>query len=393
MLFERICRENGIVARNTKPRSPTTTGKVEQFHQTLQRELLDQLAVWPDLEAAQAAVDAFRDEYNTNRPHQALGMAFPAARFIPRPADERLPLQLPTTLTAALPASVSTSCPEPAPTAATTAVTAQVVPVPSTPLMLSANGFDPVDLAVEFTRVVPGSGNVTVRGQQFWLGPDRAGTTVAFWANTTVVHLLTNGVRLKSVPSRLAVADLQRLLADGGRPAGSPPIPVGGSGEPGDPVEVDRLVNACGQISLAGRQHPIGYHFAGRRVTVRLDGALLQLVDNGVLLRNLPTPLTAAEVVRICDARPAGPAPRPGPEPVRVDRRVSSRGAIVIAGQRIHIGIAHAGRTLTVEAADHTWRVHDGDRLAVEVGRTTTKPIARYKVRKPEARRRRQAAQ
>lgn len=31
VMFERICRENGIVARNTKPRSPTTTGKVERF--------------------------------------------------------------------------------------------------------------------------------------------------------------------------------------------------------------------------------------------------------------------------------------------------------------------------------------------------------------------------
>jgi hypothetical protein len=34
-----------------------------------------------------------------------------------------------------------------------------------------------------------------VCGQQFWLGPDRAGATVRFWADTTVVHLLTNGVR------------------------------------------------------------------------------------------------------------------------------------------------------------------------------------------------------
>lgn len=52
VMFERICRENGIVARNTKPRTPTTTGKVERFHQTLQRELLDDIAVWPDLQAA-----------------------------------------------------------------------------------------------------------------------------------------------------------------------------------------------------------------------------------------------------------------------------------------------------------------------------------------------------
>jgi transposase InsO family protein len=32
VMFERICRENGIVARNTKPRTPTTTGKIERFH-------------------------------------------------------------------------------------------------------------------------------------------------------------------------------------------------------------------------------------------------------------------------------------------------------------------------------------------------------------------------
>jgi transposase InsO family protein len=101
VLFERICREIGIVARNTKPRTPTTTGKVERF-QTLQRELLDEVAVWPDLETAQAAVDAFRVEYNTKSPHQSLDMAFPADRFTPRPADERLPLRLPAILSTAV---------------------------------------------------------------------------------------------------------------------------------------------------------------------------------------------------------------------------------------------------------------------------------------------------
>jgi transposase InsO family protein len=38
------------------------------------------------VEAAQAAIDAFRAEYNSNRPHQSLGMAFPAERFLPRPS-------------------------------------------------------------------------------------------------------------------------------------------------------------------------------------------------------------------------------------------------------------------------------------------------------------------
>ena len=34
VLFERICRENGITARRTRPRSPTTTGKIERLHQS-----------------------------------------------------------------------------------------------------------------------------------------------------------------------------------------------------------------------------------------------------------------------------------------------------------------------------------------------------------------------
>ena len=173
-------------------------------------------------------------------------------------------------------------------------------------------------------------------------------------SDAQVVHLLANGVRLKTVPFRLTVAHLQQLLAEGARPAGPPPIP---SGEAGNPIEVDRLVNGTGLISLAGRQHPIGYHFAGRRLTVRLDHGLLQLVQHGMLLRNLPNPLTPSELARIRDARPAGPPPQPAAEPVQVERRVSSRGAITIARQRIHIGIVHAGRTLTVESADHTFRI------------------------------------
>src|SRR3954451_4125457 len=41
VLFDKICRRNGIAHRLTAPRSPTTTGKIERFHQTLQGELLD----------------------------------------------------------------------------------------------------------------------------------------------------------------------------------------------------------------------------------------------------------------------------------------------------------------------------------------------------------------
>jgi hypothetical protein len=248
---------------------------------------------------------------------------------------------------------------------------------------MSTNCVDPVNLAVEIDRTVPASGNLQVCGQQFWLGPHRSGSSITLWADTTRIHLSANGVRLKTVPSRLTAAHLHQLLADGGRPAGPPPVPHS-TGEVGAAVEVDRLVSPIGVIGLAGRQHPVGYHFAGRRLTVRLDGGLLQLVDQGVLLRSLPNPLTPAEQTRLRDARPAGPPPQPATEPVRVQRRVSCRGALVVARQHIHIGIGHAGQTLDVEEADTTWRIYDDNHLVCEVPRTTTKPIARFKVRKPE---------
>jgi transposase InsO family protein len=83
VLFDRICRDNGIVHRLTQPRSPTTTGKIERFHGSLRRELLGDAVPFADLAAAQAAVDAWVLQYNTARPHQAIGMAVPADRSAP----------------------------------------------------------------------------------------------------------------------------------------------------------------------------------------------------------------------------------------------------------------------------------------------------------------------
>jgi transposase InsO family protein len=78
VLFDRICRDNAITHRLTQPASPTTTGKVERFHQSLRRELLDDhddTRPFPSLLAAQAAVESWVSDYNCSRPHQALEMA------------------------------------------------------------------------------------------------------------------------------------------------------------------------------------------------------------------------------------------------------------------------------------------------------------------------------
>src|SRR5579885_2957717 len=52
VLFDKICRENGIAHRLTAPRSPTTTGKIERFHRTLRTEFLSG-RLFPTLEIAQ----------------------------------------------------------------------------------------------------------------------------------------------------------------------------------------------------------------------------------------------------------------------------------------------------------------------------------------------------
>jgi transposase InsO family protein len=84
VLFDRICRENGIEHLLTAPRSPTTTGKIERFHRSLRAEFLTG-RVFASQRAAQAELDAWVADYNTRRPHQALDMATPAQRFTPAP--------------------------------------------------------------------------------------------------------------------------------------------------------------------------------------------------------------------------------------------------------------------------------------------------------------------
>ena len=80
VLFDRICRENGVRHLLTAPRSPTTTGKVERFHRTLRREFLNG-RVFDSIEQAQSRLDAWVEHYNHDRPHQGIGMVAPWERF------------------------------------------------------------------------------------------------------------------------------------------------------------------------------------------------------------------------------------------------------------------------------------------------------------------------
>src|SRR5918998_6924705 len=184
VLFDRICRDNAITHRLTEPSSPTTTGKVERFHGSLRREFLNHSEPFESVLAAQAAVDTWVTGYNCDRPHQGLDMGYPAQRFAPgqqtrKTSEELLPVRLPASL-----------APAPAPAAALEALVGPIRPDADAPPTAVVYRGGPV----EFDRVVPGSGNLAVRGKQFWLGPARAGVTVTLWADHDLIHLTIAGV-------------------------------------------------------------------------------------------------------------------------------------------------------------------------------------------------------
>lgn len=97
VLFDRICRDNGIRHILTGVKAPTTTGKIERFHKTLRIEVFSKQA-FATIAEAQKALDAFIDEYNNSRPHQSIGMIAPAERFKPleHVAEPREPLPRPS---------------------------------------------------------------------------------------------------------------------------------------------------------------------------------------------------------------------------------------------------------------------------------------------------------
>jgi transposase InsO family protein len=85
VLFDAICRQNGIDHILTQPRSPTTTGKIERFHRSMRAEFLSDRGPFTTVKTAQQALDEWVMFYNTGRPHQALQMATPASRFAASP--------------------------------------------------------------------------------------------------------------------------------------------------------------------------------------------------------------------------------------------------------------------------------------------------------------------
>ena len=141
------------------------------------------------------------------------------------------------------------------------------------------------------------------------------------------------------MPSRLSEVDLARLRRADARPAGPPPAgPSPGALAASRCVEVDRLVNGIGGITLANRLILVGSPLAGQRARIRLDGQLMHVItQDGVLWRTLPCPIPP---------RPAAPAPRRPPGRARPAARSGRHRAAAGLLPRRHPGRppAHPGR-------------------------------------------------
>ena len=168
VLFDRICREQGMTHRLTGVRCPTTTGKIERFHKTLRAELLTGRR-FDSLAHAQQVLDAWVADYNTQRPHQAIAMAVPAKRFQP-------------------------------PTAAATPVPRIQPPQPLT--------LGPT----EVTRRVSTSGLIGVCYQQVSAGRHLAGQIVTVRLHPTVLQILFAGQLIRTLP-RTSTKEVVQLRA------------------------------------------------------------------------------------------------------------------------------------------------------------------------------------
>ena len=83
----------GVELIYSRPYHPQGRGKNERFHRTLKDEVFA-LQRFAELASVQRAFDVWREVYNFERPHQALGMDVPASRY--RPSPRPMPKHLPS---------------------------------------------------------------------------------------------------------------------------------------------------------------------------------------------------------------------------------------------------------------------------------------------------------
>jgi len=266
VLFDRICRENGIKHLLTAPRSPTTTGKVERWHRTLRQEFLTGL-VFDNVADAQAQLDAWVEYYNYERPHQGIGMVPPWERF---------------RLAAHEPASIELEAAAPD-TATTTAMPAA-------------------------RRRVAGNGRISFASTNYLAGVWLAGETVEVVCDDGVVHITHRGVLVASHARRHQSAKEAAAIRRGQKRRPSLPATPRPSASS---ASVTRKVDSSGQVSFAGTSYRVGKQFRRRQVQVAVVGGTVEISIGEQLIRTHP--------IRHDRTREHGALANPGGRPRRIN--------------------------------------------------------------------------
>jgi transposase InsO family protein len=265
VLFDRICRENGIKHLLTAPRSPTTTGKVERWHKTLRREFLDG-KVFASIDDAQTQLDSWVWQYNHDRPHQSLGMVAPWERFRLAAAE---PLE----------------------------------PVEAETVELE----DHDDAVVPFaTRRVGRSGLISFAAAKYRAGVWLAGQDVAVVCDGGLVHIHHRGVLIATYARRHAAEKQTAGLRRSVRVPEPPPRQASASA-----VSVTRKVDSSGNVSFAGSTYRAGNKFRRRQVQVAVVGDTVEI--------SIGTERIRAHPIRHDRTREHGALANPGGRPRRIN--------------------------------------------------------------------------
>jgi transposase InsO family protein len=232
VLFDRICRNNGVKHRLTKPRSPTTTGKIERWHKTMRAEFLNG-KVFESVGHAQRALDGWVHHYNHERPHQSLGMVAPWERF--KLAGER-------------------------------------------PTVIEGDDPGPVSSGPVTTRRVGSSGTISFATARYKAGRWLAGQTVEVVCDAGLVKLFHRGELIEAHARRHPIDKETAGARRNRKPRPSRPSATAAS--------VTRKVDSSGNVCFAATSYRVGNKYRRRQVQVAVVGDTVEISIGTELIRS-----------------------------------------------------------------------------------------------------------
>jgi putative transposase len=247
----------GVKPITGKPDRPTTQGKNERFHQTLQK-WLNARAPASTITALQALVDEFDLYYNQERIHQALDgktprQAWQATDPAPPPVPEPRMPQIP-------------------PSARPTADGTDAEPLPRSRARLALHpGAGSTDLKVKQ------NGQIKALSCLFYVATSRAGQTVHLIWNETLLEIFADdGEHIISYPR----PTMTGLYYGPRTPDGTRMRGAGNNPSAGITGSAARTVSKGGYVGVLANKFYAGYNRQGEQVTITWDASTVTILGS-----------------------------------------------------------------------------------------------------------------